>query len=77
MATSKSNNRPVAPEAETRPKNEPTESVYTAKELAEAYKTFNSSYAIVATALKLAGKDKATVSETKELVEKFEKREVK
>lgn len=53
------------------------ESVYEAEELAKAHKVFNTSYEIVATALKLAGKDKATVTEAKEIIEKFKTKEVK
>lgn len=53
------------------------ESVYTAAELARAHKTFHTSYEIVAVALKIAGKERATVSEAKEIVEKFKNKEVK
>jgi hypothetical protein len=53
------------------------ESIYTADQLANAYKTFDASYAIVATALKLAGKKEATVSEAKKIIEEFKNKEVK
>lgn len=75
MATN--NNKPVT---EAKPQNKPAkpkESVYTARELAQAYKIFNTSYAIVATALKLAGKEKATLAEAKEIIKKFKNKEVK
>ena len=60
-------------------KNEPIaqESIYTAAELANAHRTFGTSYAIVATALKIAGKDKATIKEAKAIVEEFKNQEVK
>lgn len=77
MATN--NNKPVteAPTKEPKAKAKPVESVYTAEELAKAHNTFGTSYAIVATALQLAGKDRATISEAKEIIEKFKKQEVK
>ena len=77
MAT---NNKPAvteSPTKEPKAKAKPVESVYKAEELAKAHKTFGASYAIVATALQIAGKDRATVSEAKEIIEKFKKQEVK
>ena len=76
MAT---NNKSAVTEAPTKVKEaeKPAESVYTAEQLANAHKNFGTSYAIVATALKIAGKDKATVSEAKEIIEKFKRQEVK
>ncbi len=53
------------------------ENVYTATELAENHDAFNTSYEIVAVALRLAGKDKATVSEATTIIEKFKNKEVK
>lgn len=75
MAT---NNKPAVTETPTKKeKAKPVESVYSAEQLAKAHATFGASYAIVATALKIAGKEKATVSEAKEIIEKFKKQEVK
>lgn len=76
MAT---NNRKSVTEAtKEATKSEPkVESIYTAAELAGAYKTFKTSYAIVATALKLAGKKEATVSEAKKIIDEFKNKEVK
>ena len=60
------------------PKDEAVkESIYTAEELAANYKLFNTSYAIVAVALRLAGKDKATLAEAEEIINKFKNKEVK
>ena len=53
------------------------ESVYTAEELAENHKFFNTSYEIVVVALQMAGKKAATVTEAKNIIEKFKNREVK
>ena len=55
----------------------PAESVYTAEELAENYKIFNTSHAIVAVALRLAGKKSATLTEAKDIINKFKNKEVK
>lgn len=55
----------------------PAGSTYAAEELARAHKTFGASYAIVATALKIAGKERATIKEAQEIVEKFKNQEVK
>lgn len=68
-----------APAREIKAPDKPkqAESVYTAEQLAKAHNTFGTSYAIVATALQIAGKDTATVSEAKEIIEKFKKQEVK
>ena len=54
----------------------PQESVYTAQELAENSKLFQASYEIVTVALRKAGKETATRSEAKKIIEKF-KKEVK
>lgn len=53
------------------------ESIYTAEELANHHKTFNTSYEIVAIALRMAGKTEATFSEAKMIIEKFKNKEVK
>lgn len=48
-----------------------TESVYTAKELADNHNIFGTYREIVVVALRQAGKDTATVSEARAIVEKF------
>ena len=53
------------------------ESVYTAEELAQNHKFFKTSYEIVAVALQMAGKQAATVTEAKNIIEKFKNKEVK
>lgn len=53
------------------------ESVYSAEELAQNHKVFNTSYEIVAVALRLAGKQSATLTEAKQIIEKFKNKEVK
>lgn len=53
------------------------ESVYSAEELAENYKVFNTSKEIVEVALRMAGKKFATFSEAKAIIEKFKNKEVK
>ena len=55
----------------------PAESVYTAEELAHNYRAFNTSFEIVKTALRLAGKDSATFTEAKQIITKFKNKEVK
>lgn len=55
----------------------PKESVYEASELIANHKAFNTSKEIVAVALRLAGKDTASFSEAKAIVDKFKNREVK
>ena len=64
MATSKAK---TAVKAE----NQTPESVYTAKELADNHKLFGTFREIVVVALRLAGKETYTVSEAKEIIEKF------
>ncbi len=71
-----------APEVDShavKTKEEPKvqESTYTAAELAAAHKTFGTSYEIVATAMKLSGKERATAKEAKEIIENFKNKEVK
>lgn len=53
------------------------ESIYTAAELANNHKAFNTSYEIVDIALRLAGKDAATLTEAKNIIDNFKNKEVK
>lgn len=53
------------------------ESVYTAEELADNCKVFGTFREIVVVALRTAGKETATLSEAKNIIEKFKNREVK
>lgn len=53
------------------------ECVYTADELASNHKLFNTSYEIVTVALRKAGKQAATFTEAKKIIENFKNREVK
>lgn len=53
------------------------ESVYSADYLAANHKALGASYAIVAVALKLAGKDSATLKEAQKIVDEFKNKEVK
>ena len=55
----------------------PTQSVYTAEELAQNHKAFKTSREIVTVALRLAGKESATLAEAKSIIEKFKNKEVK
>lgn len=71
MATS---DKTKAAAAKAAPVNE---SVYTAEELAANHKVFKTSYEIVAVALRLAGKNAATLTEAKQIIEKFKTKEVK
>lgn len=59
------------------PKAAPVESVYSASELAANHKIFGVNRDIVVVALRKAGKDFATVTEAKAIIDKFKKREVK
>lgn len=52
----------------------PAQTVYTAAQLAANYRAFHTSYAIVAAALKLAGKDSFTFDEAKKLIVNFNNR---
>lgn len=58
-------------------KSRVSESIYSAAELAANHTLFNTSYEIVAIALRLAGKKEATFSEAKAIIEKFKSKEVK
>lgn len=53
------------------------ESVYSASELADSCKVFGASREIVVVALRLAGKEFATFSEAKKIIEAFKNKEVK
>lgn len=53
------------------------ESVYTAEELAANYQVFKTSREIVEVALRLAGKNAATFTEAKTIIEEFKNKEVK
>ena len=53
------------------------ECVYTAAELADNCKAFGTYREIVAVALRLAGKEAATLSEARPIIERFTKKEVK
>lgn len=55
----------------------PEESVYSAEELANNHKAFNTYREIVVVALRLAGKKEATFAEAKSIIEKFKNKEVK
>lgn len=47
------------------------ESTYTPEELAKAAELLDSNYDIVATALRIDGKDRYTLSDAKKIVQKF------
>ena len=53
------------------------EPLYTAAQLADGHREFGTSRAIVTCALRLAGKDKATLTEARKIVDTFRKKEVK
>ena len=53
------------------------ESTYTAEELAQNHKFLNTSYEIVAVALRMAGKKAATITEAKAIIDNFKSKEVK
>ena len=53
------------------------ECVYTAAELADNCKAVGTYREIVAVALRLAGKEAATLSEARQIIERFKKKEVK
>ena len=68
----------VAQEAPKKEQKASQESIYPASELAaNARKVFGTRQECVAAALKAAGKTECTVTEAKEIVRKFVKREVK
>lgn len=57
--------------------NAVSESVYSAVELAKNHKVFKTSREIVEVALRMAGKQTATMAEATEIIEKFKNKEVK
>lgn len=63
--------------ASAKTKATPVESVYTAEELVQNYKVFKTSREVVEVALRLAGKQTATFTEAKTIIEKFKNKEVK
>ena len=74
MATSKTKaNEEKATVAE---KATVVESLYSAKELADNHKIFNTSREIVVVALRQAGKATATVSEARAIIDKLKNKEV-
>lgn len=80
MATKSKNAEPrveETPVKEVTTKAPEQESVYTASELADNYKVFGTYREIVVVALRLAGKKTATLSEAKNIIEKFKNKEVK
>ena len=84
MATNKSKaTNADQPAAETTAKAAPAqsaakqESVYTAAQLADNYKVFGTFREIVVVALRQAGKETATLSEAKKIINDFKNREVK
>lgn len=58
-------------------KSAPTESVYSASELAANYQLFGVNRDIVVIALRKAGKEEATFAEAKAIIDKFKTKEVK
>lgn len=69
----------MASTSKTKAPAEPSvnESVYTAAELIANHKFFNTSREIVEVALRVAGKNAATVAEAKAIIDKFRNKEVK
>ena len=67
----------VAVEAKIETVKPVVESVYSAVELANNHKIFNTYREIVVVALAKAGKDQATISEAKKIIEDFKNKEVK
>ena len=70
---------PSTPKTATAPAKVPVApvSVYTAAELADNHKVFNTSREIVEVALRIAGKKTATFGEAQAIIEKFKNKEVK
>lgn len=77
MAETKTANAQASTKEKAPRKSEPVETVYTAEELSNASERFGTRKECVAAALKYYGKDKATLKEAKELVNKFLSKEVK
>ena len=59
------------------PKAVPVESVYSASELADNHKAFGVNRDIVVIALRDAGKNFASITEAKAIIDKFKNKEVK
>ena len=76
MAETKTANAQASTKEKAPRKREAVETVYTAEELSNASERFGTRKECVA-ALKYYGKDKATLKEAKELVNKFLSKEVK
>lgn len=68
---------PVVEEAPKPEVKAPVESVYSAAELANNHKVFKTSREIVSVALRLAGKESATLTEATNIIENFKNKEVK
>ena len=77
MASSTKNKAAAEPVVKEAPVAHVNESVYTAEELARNHKFFKTSYEIVAVALRMEGKQAATIAEARNIIEKFRNREVK
>ncbi len=74
--TSKTNSTDTVEKTAVKAEIQAPESVYTAKELADNHKVFGTFREIVVVALRLAGKETATFSEAKKIIEKFKNKEV-
>ena len=76
MASNVTKTKSTAPVEKTAVKaeNRASESVYTAKELADNHKVFGTYREIVVVALRVAGKETATFSEAKSIIENFKTR---
>lgn len=77
MAETKTANAQASTKEKAPRKREAVETVYTAEELSNASERFGTRKECVAAALEYYGKDKATLKEAKELVNKFLSKEVK
>lgn len=58
-------------------KEKPQECVFSAAEIASSYRIFGTSKPMVVAALKVAGIEKATLTEAKKIIDKFLNKEVK
>lgn len=77
MAKAKAKANDAEEIVETPAKPSVIESVYSAKELADNYKVFNTSREIIVVALRQAGKKSATFSEAQAIIDNFKHKEVK
>lgn len=64
------------PKKQTTKKVKEVESVYSAAELAQNHKVLGASFEIVDVALKIAGKESATLKEAQKIVDEFKHKEV-